>query len=112
MFTSGASKNNTKLKTTFIMSAFQTLSPKPGDKRPLDAISATPPASSGQMHTSSGSGSGNGDSSGAEKDVNGGGEKTVGGVSKNSMSPPPPAKKSKSELAKFYEATVEGRSLR
>ena len=31
---------------------------------------------------------------------------------RNSMSPPPPAKKSKSELAKFYEATVEGRSLR
>ena len=28
------------------------------------------------------------------------------------MSPPPPSKKSKSELARFYEATVEGRSLR
>ena len=29
-----------------------------------------------------------------------------------SMSPPPPAKKSRSELARFYEAAVEGRSLR
>jgi hypothetical protein len=31
---------------------------------------------------------------------------------RGSMSPPPPSKKSKSELARFYEATVEGRSLR
>lgn len=32
---------------------------------------------------------------------------------RGSMSPPPPAaKKAKSELARFYEATVEGRSLR
>lgn len=33
------------------------------------------------------------------------------GVKRDSTSPPPP-KKSKSELAKFYEAAVEGRSLR
>jgi len=31
---------------------------------------------------------------------------------KRSSSTPPPAKKSRSELAKFYEATIEGRSLR
>jgi len=31
---------------------------------------------------------------------------------KRSSSSPPPAKKARSELAKFYEATVEGRSLR
>ena len=36
-------------------------------------------------------------------------EKNQGG---GSMSPPPPAKKSKSELARFYEAAVEGRALR
>ena len=36
-------------------------------------------------------------------------EKLQGG---GSMSPPPPAKKSKSELARFYEAAVEGRALR
>jgi len=31
---------------------------------------------------------------------------------KRSSSTPPPAKKARSELAKFYEATIEGRSLR
>merc|ERR1712119_21084 len=31
---------------------------------------------------------------------------------KRSSSTPPPSKKARSELAKFYEATVEGRSLR
>jgi len=41
------------------------------------------------------------DDSGEEKHPGGG-----------SMSPPPPAKKSKSELARFYEAAVEGRALR
>merc|ERR1719264_1679447 len=48
----------------------------------------------------------------AEDDEEEEGEELVTQGEKRGPGSPPPAKKSRSELAKFYEATVEGRSLR
>ena len=45
-------------------------------------------------------------------DAENGAELSIAGKRRGSTTPPPPIKKSKSELARFYEAAVEGRALR